>query len=201
MPRTGTTMLMHGLASELSIPRLEEAWRFNDPNIDYRATSNWVDGKNPGIVKILSDHVSHANLDDIIQRAQFDQVLITHRRNLTDCCVSHYFTIFYGYHFKRAPSESEWSPRAVPKEHVNHWLYYMLKPFHDTMNRWRDYQWNHPVYYYEDLTAGNDIDVMGRSINLNKTKQAFVASNFDYRQLCVNYQEVENYIQRNLDPC
>lgn len=199
MPRTGTTMLMHGLASQLAIPNLGEALRFNNPNADQKSTAQWIDGRDSGVIKILSDHVSHANLDDIIQRARFSEIYVTNRCNLTDCCVSHYFTMFYGYHFKQKPTLQ--SPREVPKEHVNHWLFYMYQPFQQTMKRWRAYEWTWPMHYYEDLISTKSVKVAGQPTDLAGTKQEFVASELDYRQLCVNYSDVENYIQRNLDPC
>ena len=191
MPRTATTLLQLQLAQRFDLPMLGEP--LNPGSEQYHGAA-WALKQPCGVMKILTGE-SVPDLDEYIPQGEFTSVLITCRRNLIDCCISLYMTTIVGYHFEKSP-DAQIDPILVPREHVDHWIRYIARPYFQQLRHWQECGDNYQVLYYEDIVQGLTFFVEGNIVDTKSLAPTrFVASEFDYVRMCKNYAEVRNIIQ------
>jgi hypothetical protein len=191
MPRTATTLLQLQLAQRFSLPMLGEPI---NPGSEQYQGETWARDQSQGVMKILTGE-SVPDLTEFIPQGNFSSVLITCRRNLIDCCISLYFTNVVGYHFESSP-ELKIDPVVIPREHVDHWIRYIARPYFQQLRQWQETGDNYQVLYYEDIVRGLTFFVEGNIVDTKGLAPTrFVASEFNYVRMCKNYDEVKNIIQ------
>ena len=191
MPRTATTLLQLQLAQRFDLPMLGEP--LNPGSEQYRG-ADWAQQQSRGVMKILTGEYV-PDLDTYIPESGFSTVLVTCRRNLIDCCISLYMTSLVGYHFEHSPNV-QIDPVLVPREHVDHWIRYIARPYFQQLRHWQERGDNYQVLYYEDIVRGLTFFVEGNIVDTKSLAPTrFVASEFNYVRMCQNYDEVRSIIQ------
>lgn len=197
MPRSGTTLLQKRLAQSLNL------WGYNEPFSDqeYRASLGdpyqWVANLDHAVIKVLAQNLDYLNLVKLINTGKFDFV-VTRRKNLTNLCISLYYAeqIIKNYHYTSQPKIEDIIPFSVPTEFINGYLV----PYRWYLNAIQEIDQHkipYSIFDYEQYQAGETQIIHGVEFCLAKESDYridTVASNIDYRQVCLNYNEIAEII-------
>jgi hypothetical protein len=213
-PRTGTTIIQKILADLFSIPNLVEP--FNNPELGFNPANpkivngeladlyKWTQEQTTGIMKLLAINLDYVNANKLLTVGNFDHIVIIERKNLVDCCISLFLAqTTRKYHF------NEGDPANVNLfncniDFVNEWIN-MYKRYKLTLEQITNSNISMDVIYYEDFMNDQVQYVANVELQLSKMRREVFSSgkkmislNLPYRELCVNYREVEEKIRKEL---
>jgi hypothetical protein len=198
MPRSGTTLLQKHLAQSLNL------WGYKEPFSDqeYRTSIGdpyqWAANLNHAVVKVLAQNLDYVDLVKLINAGKFDSIVVTKRKNLTDLCISLYYAeqITRNYHYTNQSKIENIVPFLVPTEFINGYLV-PYRWYLNTMQEIDQHKIPYITFNYEQYQAGETQIIHGVEFCLAKESNYgidTVASNINYRQVCLNYNEIAGII-------
>lgn len=187
LPRTATTVLQFWLAQQHKIDNLVEPYhKINFDNAD--DIYDWTTNVSNGVIKLLTTNLitfSNLNINKLVSLG-FDKVMVTSRKNLTDCCLSLYYAqnVTKKYHYE----EDEQVQQILFDVDVNFlsaWRLEMEK-YSQTLKQLTDAGIKFEIVDYDYVCS------------LSKTRKVFqkpfVSTEIDYAKLCTNYIECKQII-------
>jgi len=198
MPRTGSTVLLTHVSHHLKIQQLGEIFGPNGPGFDSLTSGlAWLQSQQPGVLKILTGQLNLDQIDEFIEQSSIAEVVLLHRRNYTECCISQHFAkLINKFHFQRSQEIKDYSSFELPQGHVDYWLNNVYQPYQAIATRWQ--QFPHTDIIYEDMINDAEMQIGGKQFKLSDfTRSSLVSPGFDYQQLCKNYNDVDSYIKKN----
>ena len=198
LPRSGTTFLQSLLSRALNIKNYSE--EICSPFIVNKKDTDlyeWVRVLDHGIFKVLSIGLDQFDIIKMINIGNFDSVIVTQRKNLTDSCISLFYAeqIIHQYHHKRKFKSEKIDKFVCPTEFTHEWLVQTQLYNHVLKNIS-----NYIIFDYDKYIAGGMQIINGVKICL--TNEAdwdlnTVSTNLPYNELCLNYKEIEGIINEN----
>jgi hypothetical protein len=200
LPRSGTTVIQSRVSHTFKIPNLVEP--FNDPSLGFnqliktQSCYSWIFNC-LGIVKLLSINLDRIDPHLLMLNGGFEHVIFINRKDLTSCCLSLcYAQLTSKYHYQQSDNIIGQS-FYCPIEFVDRWifqyrLYVLGKSIIESYGLPSDY------IVYEDFIKTGTLNVAGHDIT--KDFLPFVSTNFNYQEMCTNFDEVNQMIMSvNLD--
>ena len=197
LPRSGTTVLQKRLGKFFKLTGYSEPFSSYEFRTAIGDPYKWVANLSNGIIKILSQNLDYVDFDQFVTAGNFDSIVVTQRRNLTDLCISLYYAeqIAQQYHYNKKPNNIE--PFTCPLEFVNavmipyQWYLTALENLNKKSIPYTVFDYD--AYQSGDLQtiAGLDID---SSYNLDT-----VSANIPYASVCLNYNEIKTAIDQILN--
>jgi hypothetical protein len=204
MPRTGTTIIQQILSNAHKLENLSEPLhKFfvqNDPKKEYESDDNpyqWASQQKSGIMKVLSAVLEHLDFEKFMNASKFDQVILIERDNLVDGLLSlKYAEITKKYH--RSKGET-----LVPQMFsVDQFDLALWNKSYTLYNQAKEFIIKSGVPYnlvhYDQFMADIPQMIAGHTLQKSMTNFAdynIVPNELCYKDLCINYQEVETYIR------
>lgn len=176
LPRSGTTILQAALARAFDLTPMGEL------------LGNPAKQKPNSIVKVISNHYPPEEVLEISQN--YDFTIITQRDDLAACCISLHFVVHTGkFHYLKTDTDCFDKHVEVPlKWHVEGWKNNILAPY----RRFIELKKDATIVNYCDIIT-NNVVFLDKHINI-EANSLTRPSNIDYRRLCSNFKEVEDYI-------
>ena len=202
MPRTGSTIIQKCIRTYYEIDNYNEMY-----TIKIKEKSNdlyqWTSTLSNGIVKLLSINLDDVDFEKLINLGNFDFVILTTRKNLTDSCVSLYYAeLIKQYHFSQLPNYSTMPSFTCPTEFAVNWIR-QCKQYQLSVQWLKDTKTPLFEIDYDDFLNNVPLKINGEEIvltdDLKRKLEATINSNFNYKTLCLNYYEIEKLIYENID--
>jgi hypothetical protein len=201
MPRTGSTIIQEFLATHYKIDNHVEPYTGDANREKLGDLYHWTSSLSNGVVKILSVNLDHVDFKKLINTANFNFVVLTTRKNLTDSCVSLYYAeIIKQYHFTQLPNYSTMPSFTCPIDRAIGWIQY-YKQYQSMITFLKDTKILYFDIDYNDYLNNVPLKINGEKIitvNIKPQLEATVNSNFDYKTLCLNYHEIEKLIYESI---
>jgi hypothetical protein len=179
-PRTGTTLLQLQLGEIFNLSVLNEPFIINHES--YLDPVSWVSSQQNCIIKLLPAHLLvHERFDlmSIINAGNFDLILVTDRKNLTDTCIS----LFY--------AEVISKQCHYTNTNHNHTPFICDIEFIESLETMKTNNIQYQMIDYDSYNNGEVITVGGKIFDKNNPITPFLDMKIDYKNLCINYKEVE----------
>lgn len=201
LPRTATTVFQQQVAQLFNVENLSEPF-CGDNNISdwYK----WAKQQENCVMKVTSTNLYqykdlNVNIYDLYKQGKFTHLVITQRKNLTDCCASLFYAerVLKKYHFthNEQPRRVRFS---VDDEFLNFWLI-GLKEYYQNLNMLRKNSIHCELLDYDLYTQCIPQKIFDQAIIPTGYTQ-FARHEIKYDRLCVNYQEItttiDNYVKR-----
>jgi hypothetical protein len=182
-----------------------QKWRLNNFGEVFNANNSdmmpqdsalipWLAEREPWGVKFLT-RAAGDDLVRYIQDLQVQFLVVQHRENLTDCCLSGHFAhvLDIWHHVRPMPSQLV-RPRSVPRDHATWWIRYIYLPYLQELEQLKVL--DIPVRHYtkEYLENGGEIEVGEQYFSNREWQGRTVRSEMDYRAWCTNYDEIHDMI-------
>jgi hypothetical protein len=201
MPRTGSTIIQKCIGNYYKIENYIEPYTSLLNRERLGDVYQWTSSLPSGIIKLLSVNLDHVDFKKLINTANFNFVILTTRKNLTDTCVSLYYAEFINqYHFTQLPDYSIMPSFMCPIDDAISWIRY-YKRYQSMITFLKDAKILHFEIDYDDYLNNVPLKINGEEIvttNINPHLTATVNSNFDYKTLCLNYHEIKKLIDENI---
>lgn len=195
LPRSGTTLIQNRLSNEFQIPNLNEPFtnyanrkQIEDPYI-------WTKSVSQGIIKILAQNLDYVNIEQILEVGNFDNVIITQRRNFADVLISLYYAeqIAKKYHYHSPPTVESFVFPIQWAQGMLIWYRYYQQAISNMDLAGISYK----IFDY-DMYAADQFQVLD-GIEFYKPNEYlynlnFVSSNIPYQTMCANYDQVQHDI-------
>ena len=201
MPRTGSTIIQKCIGNYYNIPNYNEPYTGAEVRKELGDIYNWTSNLPVGIVKLLSVNLDHVDFKKLINTANFNCIILTTRKNLTDSCVSLYYAeTIKQYHFTQLPNYSIMPTFTCPVDYATGWIQY-YKQYRLSVQFLKD---TNTLYFeidYDDYLNDVPIQINGKEIIVRNIKEKLgptIHSNFDYKTLCLNYYEIEKIIHESI---
>jgi hypothetical protein len=202
MPRTGSTIIQKFLGTYYRIDNYNEPYTGDVNQKELGDPYQWTANLSDGIIKVLSVNLDYIDFKKLINTANFDFVILTTRKNLTDSCVSLYYAqLLNQYHYTQLPDHSMLTTFICPiEDHVTAWIR-QYKQYLLEVQFLKD---TNTLYYeidYDDYLNNVPLKINGKEIvtvNIKSHLKATVHTNFDYKTLCLNYHEIEKLIHESI---
>jgi LPS sulfotransferase NodH len=216
-PRSGTTIIQKIIAKELfGIPNLIEP--FNDPLLGFDPANpkivngqpadlyKWTREQTSGVMKLLAVNLGYVEVDQLLSHGNFDRVVIIERKNLTDCCVSLTLAAQTSrYHYYEGESTTV-DPFYCDTKEVDIWIL-MYRQYLTALAQIKNSGVLYDTICYEDFIT-DQIQYIA-NMPLQKSKmldklsggggfKKMLSLELPYRDLCINYCEVEEKIRKEL---
>lgn len=198
MPRTGSTVLLKHISYHLGIQQLGEIFSPKGPGFDSLMSGvPWLQSQPAGVLKILTGQLNLDQIDDFIDQSGIADVVLLHRLNYTECCISQHFArLINKFHFQRGETIENYPPFELPQEHVDYWLTNVYQPYYSITTRWQHRP--HTDIVYEDMVNDTSMQIGGQQFKLSDfNRLGLINPGFDYQHLCKNYNDVDAYIKKN----
>jgi hypothetical protein len=185
LPRTGSTIIQQYLAHKFNIKNYSEPLSQKLPDF-MDNPYKWASNLSSGVIKILSVNLLEVDFIKFVTTGQFDSIVVTHRENLVDSCVSLFYAeMIQKYHFKQLPTNEEIKKFTCPLSFVYTWLD-QYKEYQNILKYFDDNSISYQLINYDNFLSENY-----KIFKLNNAK-AFntITSNIPYAKLCINYNEV-----------
>jgi len=201
LPRSGTTVLQKRLGKSFGITGYSEPFSSYEYRTAIGDPYEWVANLDSGIIKILSQNLDYINVKQFVTAGNFDSVIVTQRRNLTDLCISLYYAeqVVQQYHYDKQPENIE--PFTCPLEFVNAVLV-PYRWYQDALAELNNNSISYTTFDYDAYQVGNSQTIAGVEFclaNESSYKLDTVSANIPYADLCVNYNEIKTIINQTLN--
>ena len=203
MPRCGTSILSTCIQSRAGIKNLSEA--FGDPANGFRPAygtydpsknaSNWLASQPNFIIKLLSTNLWFISFRDLIKKVNFSDIIVIKRSNLTDCCVSLMLAEQTGkYHHSTPPRSID--PFICYENDVKRWCNQYVSFCNEVT--WLNNNASYKLVDYDSMIQGAPVEVSGHKVlaTTEQTTPKLSYANIDYRRVCSNYEQVEEWIKQ-----
>lgn len=197
MPRSATDLMLGLLCQKFRLNNFGEI--FNSANSDKMPLDEsvvpWLAERQPWGIKFLTGAAGDRLLQ-YIQELQVQYLVVQHRENLTDCCLSaHFAHVLNVWHRARPVTPQHIRPRVVPRDHVTWWLRHIYMPYQNELGLLA--QLDIPMRHYtkEYVEQGGEIEIADQWFSAAEWRGPTVASAMDYRAWCLNYLEIQDMIQ------
>lgn len=203
LPRTGTTLLQKYLTTSLQIKSYIEP--FNDQQ--YRAGIGdpylWTASLDTCIIKVLSFDLDYVDLDRLINVGNFDSIIVTQRRNLTDLCASLCYAeqVAQQFHYYEKSDTSKIQNFRCSKEFIESWLR-GYKWYSKAMTSLAKNSIDYSIFDYDKYINGQSQIIHGKEFCLatvDNYKIDSISVPIPYDKICLNYRDVEKIINENRD--
>lgn len=199
LPRTATTQLQTQLSIIFSFDNLIEP--FNDPQQGFNPSGSgysqhndpylWSSKKTNTVMKLLAQQLYWISIEKLLATDAFDPVIITDRRNLTDCCLSLYLAEQRNqYHYVSVPSIE---PFECDPGFVTKWKL-MYNKFKDACDWIERNQIPYTKIYYEDYVQDHAHEIGNVRFRASDTVNRLVNAQISYKDLCVNYAQIKQLV-------
>jgi len=199
LPRTATTVFQQQISELFAVKNLNEPYSNNREN-----WIQWSEKQQNCVVKLLTTNLYQfgeptVKLHELVKEGKFTDIIVTQRKNLTDCCASLFYAerVLKKYHF----SEHESVNRvrfSIDNEFLDSWLS-GVKLYYQYINDLRVNGVSYEIFDYDLYTNGISQKIFNREISANG-HSPYYRKEIKYHRLCVNYQEVtttiKNYVKR-----
>ena len=209
-PRSGTTIIQKMIEDKFGLRNLSEP--FTDPELGFNPATTcipndlykWTTEQLTGVIKLLAINLPYVDVGKLLLVGKFDQIVIIKRKNLVDCCVSLCLAeLTNKYHYREHDSVNI-DPFECSGTFVDNWIA-MYKRYTIALEQITNSNILVDVIYYEDFmnnqvqyVAGAELQASKMNVKvLGKGKQ-MISLNLFYKELCINYQEVEEKIRKEL---
>ena len=213
-PRTGTTVIQKIIAQDLfKIPNLIEP--FNNPELGFNPANpkfidgqaadlyKWTSEQSVGVMKLLGINLKYVDIDKLLLVGKFDRVVIIERKNLTDCCVSLCLAeLTSKYHYSEGES-IDIDSFECSVSFVDNWIE-MYKKYLTGVKQIKNSNVLYDVICYEDFMHDQVQSIAGVPLQKSKMsdnlfgRKKLISLNLPYSDICVNYNEVEEKIRKEL---
>lgn len=202
MPRTATTQLQLQLSIDCKIKNLSEPFRVDEPggtpyvdgdrNIDLYT---WVAQQKNCSIKLLATDLFTIDMLKIVEVGNFDLIVLTKRKNLTDCCLSLFVAEKINkYHHTTQPTID---PFLCDIEFVKDWINTYNK-FNSGIATLDKLGIKYHTVYYEDYINDKEITINNVALKMSASVNIpYLNTNIPYGDLCLNYNEVKTIIDNN----
>jgi hypothetical protein len=215
LPRSGTTIIQKIIAMSLfKIPNLVEP--FNDPRLGFNPANpklvngqpadlyKWTNQQLSGVMKLLAINLYYVDVDKLLAIGNFDRVVIIERRNLVDCCISLCLAEQKSkYHYTEDETVNIDSFECSG-EFVDHWIA-MYSRYLTALAQIKNNNVPHDTIYYEDFMTDQIQYIAGQPLQTSQVSyeslfhdKKMISLNLPYKELCNNYQEVEEKLRKQL---
>lgn len=215
MPRSGTTIIQKIIAIHLcKIPNLIEP--FNDPILGFNPANpklvngqpvdlyKWTNQQLVGVMKLLAINLTYVDVDSLLTVGNFDRIVIIERRNFVDCCISLCLAEQQSkYHYTEDETVNI-DPFECSSEFVDCWID-MYRQYQTALAQIKNNNVPYDTIYYEDFMDGQVQYVSGAELQLSnladdlfKNSKKMISLNLPYKKLCINYQEIEEKLRKQL---
>ena len=197
LPRSGTTVLQKRLGKFFGLTGYSEPFSSYEFRNKIGDPYTWVSNLSNGIIKILSQNLDYVDVDQFVSAGNFDSIVVTKRRNLTNLCISLYYAeqVAQQYHYNKQPDNIE--PFTCPLEFVNA----VMIPYRWYMTALENLNKKsipYTVFDYDLYQAGGSQTVAGLDIDSSYNLDT-VSANIPYSDLCLNYNKIKTAIDQALD--
>jgi len=198
LPRTGTTVLQKHLGRSLNIKGYNEPFNDSEYRKNIGDPYQWVEKLDRGIIKVLAADLDYVNLKDLISAGKFDSIIITHRRSLTDLCISLYYAeqVTQQYHYIEPPTSI--IPFIFPLEFIDT-VMVSYRWYKETLNNLNKNSIPYTVFDYDKYQEGALQIINGVTV-CSTTESTYtigtVSANIPYSTVCLNYKEVKTIIDK-----
>jgi len=208
MPRSGTTIIQKLIANQLfQLYNFIEPFNVSNPdnirnNIDpFVDPYTWTQKLDQGVFKLLAINFHTLNIKPFVQNGIIDHCVIIDRGNLIDCCLSLCYSELTGrYHYRKQ--------EIVPQhqfvctiEYMDNWLK-IYKSYQQACQLVLDSGIGCDQLSYEKFMEDQVQYIAGRPLHSSQVKDlttSLTETKLCYRQLCDNYQMVEQYLNDQLE--
>ena len=214
LPRSGTTIIQKIIADLFKISNLIEP--FNNPGLGFNPANpklingqpadlyKWTNQQLVGVMKLLAINLTYVDVDKLLTVGNFDRVVIIERRNLVDCCISLCLAEQKSkYHYTEDETVNI-DPFECSGEFVDYWID-MYSRYLTALAQIKNNNIPYDTIYYEDFmddqvqhVAGAELQLSKMTDHVFKNSKKMVSLNLPYKKLCVNYQEVEEKLRKQL---
>ena len=198
IPRTGSTIIQKCISHYYAVDNYNEI--YNVPIEGHDDIYQWTSDLFNGVVKLLSSNLYTVDFEKLIKIGNFDFVVLTTRKNLTDSCVSLYYAeLTKQYHFTQLPNHDSITSFICPTMFAVYWIQ-QYKRYQLSVQFLKDT--NIPLFEvdYDDLLNDIPLKINGEKITTvdSKTLSPTINPNFDYKTLCLNYYKIEKLIHEGI---
>ena len=201
MPRTGSTIIQKCIGTYYGIENYIEPYTNQKNREKLGDVYQWTSDLPSGIVKLLSVNLDHIDFEKLINTANFNFVVLTTRKNLTDTCVSLYYAEFIKqYHFTQLPNYNTMPSFTCPIDGAISWIQY-YKCYQSMITFLKDAKILYFEIDYDDYLNNVPLNINGEEIttvNIKPYLGPTVNTNFNYKTLCLNYYEIEKLIHESI---
>jgi hypothetical protein len=204
LPRTGTTLLQKQLSNFYNLKNTNEPFATESQAVEDPVA--WAHDQNNCVIKLLTsnpvyytDCLEKFDTVELIKNGNFDCVIVTVRKSLADCCIS----LFYAerktgqYHYR--DSKFDHREFTCDLEFVDNWMNHSYKKFSNILNKMQKENVPFKKIYYEDYVNNVEQDINGMKFKSSDCHTATLNLNLPYQNLCLNYTEVQNRINKLLE--
>ena len=201
LPRTGTTLLQKYLTKSLQIKNYIEPFNDQQFRADIGDPYLWTASLDSCIIKVLSFDLDYVDLDRLISVGNFDSVIVTQRRNLTDLCTSLYYAerVSQQFHYYEKQDSSNIQNFICSIEFVESWLR-SYKWYSEAMDHLTKNSVDYTIFDYDKYIVGQSQTIHGKEFclaTLNNYKIDSISVHIPYNKICLNYRDVEKLINEN----
>jgi hypothetical protein len=196
MPRTATTQLQIQLNKYYQLTNLVEPFTYNKYGIDSSTDPYiWTTQQSRYVMKLLGTNLFYIDIEKLILAGQFDTIVITKRKNVADLCLSLYVAQQRKqYHHTILPDIKSFT---CDENFINDWIKTYNK-FNECVDLLNKNNVKYDIVYYEDYVNNQPIVINHTTFKINESKETpYLNTAIPYKDLCTNYNEVENIIRMN----
>jgi hypothetical protein len=197
LARSGTTVLQKYLARSLKLKSYSEPFSDTEYRKQIGDPYQWAANLPHAVIKVLAQNLDYVDLLQLINKGDFDSIVVTKRTNLADLCVSLYYAeqITRKYHYTSRPESI--TPFTVPKDFIDGFLV-PYRWYCDTIQKLNNLKIPYTVFDYDQYQLDKSQTINGVEFCLDKEVDYgidTVASNINYSQVCLNYKEIESILK------
>lgn len=197
MPRSGTSVMLGLLCQRFRLNNFGEV--FNAEVTDVVPSGPdmvpWLRDREPWGIKFLTNAAGPLLLD-YLRALDVQWLVVMHRDNLTDCCLSgHFAHVLDTWHHNRPVPVDRIKPRPVSTDHVIWWLRHVYVPYLSEIQQLKDLDIPQRHYTKEHVENNGTLEVADTYFSTAEFRGRTVASEIDYRAWCTNYDDIAAMIR------